>query len=245
MSATHDLVLIIGSGPGALLSRDWGGHPFDAVVAINNAWQLRPDWTHHIYPEDFPPERRPEALRTGQREVLYSAYVPSNNRFGGVVYAGGTMAFTAAYWALDALRPRVLAFIGCDMVYPATGKTHFYGTGTADPLRADPTLRSLEGKAARLWFKAAGQGCACVNLSQDESRLVFPRAQLAGVETAQLPDLPDGVAETAERLERETDYTVPSGRYWEQAERFDLDRIDAIDLAWRDAFDAMGAGVRS
>ena len=57
-----------------------------------------------------------------------------------------------------------MAFFGCDMVYAATGKTHFYGTGTADPLRPDVTLQSLEGKAARLQLLAAEQGCACVNL---------------------------------------------------------------------------------
>ncbi|SDI53464.1 hypothetical protein [Aliiruegeria lutimaris] len=245
MNAARDLVLIMGSGPGALVTRDWAAHPFDAVVAINNAWQIRPDWTHHIHPEDFPPERGPETRRPGQETVLYREYVPSNNRFGGVFYAGGTMAFTAGYWALDCLRPRVLAFVGCDMVYPATGKTHFYGSGTADPLRADPTLRSLEAKAARLWFKAAGQGCACVNLSQDESRLVFPRTTLSELGQVDLPAFPEAAPATAERLEREADYNVPSGRYWEQAERFDPDRIDAIDGAWRDAYDAMRAGVRS
>ena len=43
-------------------------------------------------------------------------YVPVQNDFGGFVYAGGTMTFTAGYWALGALKPSVLAFLGCDMV---------------------------------------------------------------------------------------------------------------------------------
>jgi len=71
------------------------------------------------------------------------------------------MAFTAGYWALHALRPEVMGFIGCDMVYPKTGATHFYGTGTADPLRDDVTLQDLGAKSARLMVMAAAQGCAC------------------------------------------------------------------------------------
>ena len=78
--------------------------------------------------------------------------------FGGIVYAGATMAFTAGYWALSALQPRVLAYLGCDMIYPQ-GQTHFYGTGAADPLRPDPTLQNLRAKSARLELLAARAGC--------------------------------------------------------------------------------------
>ncbi|RYH11238.1 hypothetical protein [Tropicimonas sp. IMCC6043] len=231
-------VLVIGSGPGAVAARDWLDPPFDAVVAINNAWAVRPDWTHHIHPEDFPPERGPAGCRPGQRVVTYEEYVPANNAFGGVLYAGGTMAFTAGYWALHRLQPRVIAFVGCDMVYPSSGPTHFYGTGTADPLRPDLSLRSLEAKAARLALKAAQAGCACVNLSPSESRLVFPRATLPELATARVsaPDLPAGITEAAEQLERDAGYVVASGRYWEAETRFDPARIDAIDAAWSAAY---------
>ncbi|MDV7142081.1 hypothetical protein R3X27_05240 [Tropicimonas sp. TH_r6] len=234
-----EIVLILGSGPGAVAARDWETHPFDAIVAINNAWAVRPDWTHHIHPKDFPAERGPADYSETQAEVTFRDYVPTMNAHGGVVHIGGTMAFTAGCWAVEALRPRVLAFLGCDMVYPATGPTHFYGTGTADPLRPDPTLRSLEAKAARLALGAARRGVACVNLSGGESRLVYPRAgltELAGHAPAR--DLPVQAIARAEQMERDAGYFVEDGRYWKQQDGFDLEVIDAIDAAWLTAWEA-------
>jgi hypothetical protein len=208
------VVLILGSGPQAEAVRGWDLSVFDHVVAINNAWRLRPDWDVSIHPEDFPEAHRPPVLADGQSRVGAEQYVPIQNSYGGFVYAGGTMAFTAGYWALGALCPRVMAFFGCDMVYPARGKTHFYGSGTADPLRADVTLQSLEAKAARLQLLAAGQGCRCVNLSWHDSRLVFPRATLAALDCA-LPILPESDSlQAALAREDALDYRVPSGRYW-------------------------------
>ncbi len=240
MQERPEYVLILGSGPGAVTARDWAAHPFGAIVAINNAWAVRPDWTYHIHPEDFPAERGPDRLAQTQAEVTWRDYVPAMNAHGSVVHVGGTMAFTAGYWALEALRPRVLAFLGCDMVYPASGPTHFYGTGTADPLRPDPTLRSLEAKAARLMLRAARRGAACVNLSGGESRLVFPRSGLAGLAACAPPSpLPEQEIAHAEELERAAGYFVEDGRYWHQQEAFDLDRIDEIDAAWRAAGQAL------
>ena len=232
-------VIIMGSGPGVLAARDWAKG--DALwVAINNAWQVRPDWDVLIHPDDFPADRRPAACCAGQRIVTSAEYVPMQNRFGGFVYAGGTMAFTAAYWALAALRPEVIGFVGCDMVYPTSGNTHFYGTGTADPLRPDVTLRSLEAKSARFMLLAARVGCAVVNLSEAaESRLVFPRATPAGM--ARHRPLPVA-AKAGFALQREADlgYLVPSGKYWKEADRFDPVEIDRIDTLWLEA-----AGIRS
>ena len=229
-----DIVLILGSGPQAADCRDWPKASLGRIVAINNAWRVREDWDFAIHPEDFPTHRRPV---TGPGQVLVGAdnFVPVQNRFGGFVYAGGTMAFTAGYWALGALRPRVMGFFGCDMVYPKAGQTHFYGTGRADPLREDVTLRDLEAKSARLMLIAARAGCACVNLSQGPSRLVFPRAgvaELAGLVLA-ASDL-TGMA-AAEREEVRLGYHVPSGRYWEEESRFDPVAIDALDRLWRAA----------
>ena len=129
-------VIILGSGPGVLHARDQIKGAGQQIVAINNAWQVRPDWDVLIHPDDFPAERRPANPAPGQQIVTSADYVPLQNTLGGFVYAGGTMAFTAAYWALGALRPDVIGFVGCDMVYPTTGPTHFYGTGTPDPLQA-------------------------------------------------------------------------------------------------------------
>ncbi len=225
-------VLILGSAPEAVAAREWPRAPFDAIVAINNAWRIRPDWDYLIHPEDFPEARRPDHVARGQRIVTAVEYVEVQNRFGGFVYAGGTMAFTAGYWALGALRPRVLAFFGCNMVYAATGETHFYGTGTADPLRSDVTLRSLEAKSARLALLAAEEGCLCVNLSDSESRLVFPRAAADALSELVLHPAHSGAVEAAKSREAALGYVVPSGRYWQEEGRFDRDEIDALDALW-------------
>lgn len=226
------IVLILGSGPNVLDCRDWPHAPFDQIVAINNAWAVRPDWDLLIHPDDFPPERHPPNLQPGQAIVTAADYVPLQNSLGGFVYAGGTMAFTASYWALAALRPRVIAVLGCDMVYPATGQTHFYGQGSPDPLREDVTLRLLEAKSARLMALAAEQGCAMVNLSRDASRLVFPRATLSQLTDVQ-PVLCDTATVDAARAEEaRLGYYVPSGKYWKEESRFDPAAIDALDALW-------------
>ena len=226
------VVLVLGSGPNVVETRDWPRHPFDRIVAINNAWAVRPDWDDLIHPDDFPAARMPRALAPGQRIIRAADYVPLQNRFGGFVYAGGTMAFTAGYWALAALQPRVIAVMGCDMVYPAQSQTHFYGTGTADPLRADVTLRSLEAKSARFMLMAAASGCAVVNLSQDESRLVFPRSTASAAATARPQPYDRAEAAAALAEEARLGYLVPSGKYWKEEARFDPLAIDALDRRW-------------
>lgn len=225
-----DCVLMLGSAPMAMQARDWSRAPFDAVVAINNAHQVRPDWDYHIYPWDFPADRRPQPAPS-QTTVTQEDFVPAQNAYGGFVYAGGTMAFTAGYWALSALRPRVLAYFGCDMHY-AAAQTHFYGKGTADPLREDITLRNLEAKSARLMVLAAMQGCAAVNLSAGPSRLVFPRARQQMLRGLRPTAFDQAAATDALTREAELGYMVPSGRYWEEADRFDVAELDALDTLW-------------
>lgn len=226
------VVLILGSGPEVLAARDWDRAPFNRLVAINNAWQVRDDWDDLIFPDDFADTRKPQALAPGQRVIRAEDYVPLQNRFGGFVYAGGTMAFTASYWALATFKPQVIAVVGCNMVYADKGKTHFYGNGAADPLREDVSLRSLEAKSARLMALAAREGCAMVNLSDGPSRLVFPRAtpdRLAAVK-------PQGWDETlvlaALQREAQMGYYVPSGKYWKEEARFDTGLIDELDRLW-------------
>jgi hypothetical protein len=232
------VVLILGSSPDAVSARGWDRGVFSHIVAINNAWRIRTDWDVSIHPEDFPVAQWPEHLAPGQRRVEAKDYVPVQNTYGGFVYAGGTMAFTAGYWALGALRPRVMAFFGCDMVYPPRGATHFYGTGTADPLRKDITLQSLEAKAARLQLIAAAQGCACVNLSTSESRLVFPRVGRAeAAEVKPVVPEPETLA-AAKAREVDLGYLVPSGRYWEDEARFDAGELRTLDTLWLAAYEA-------
>lgn len=227
-------ILILGSGPNVVQARDWPRDPFDHILAINNAFAVRPDWDSMIHPEDFPDARQPTVLTDYQHFVRAEAYVPAQNQYGGFVYAGGTMAFTAGYWALHAHQPQVLAFMGCDLTYDGA-QTHFYGTGSADPLRPDVTLQSLEAKSARLMICAAEQGCAVVNLSKDDSRLVFPRAapdMLAEVKPASY-DL--ARAKQAREMEVSLGYFVPSGRYWLEEDQFDAGKLQEIDALWLEA----------
>lgn len=224
-------VLILGSGPNVVASRTWDRAPFDRIVAINNAWAVRPDWDDLIFPDDFAPARQPVDMQAHQRLIRASDYVPVQNRFGGFVYAGGTMAFTAGYWALGELRPKVIAMIGCDMVY-GNDQTHFYGNGSADPLREDKTLRDLAAKSARLQIMAARAGCAMVNLSVDASRLTFPRS--TPVQSAACRPLQYNATLVAAALREETrlGYYVPSGKYWKEEDNFDTSAIDALDALW-------------
>jgi hypothetical protein len=239
------MVLLIGSAPDAVLAKDWDLSMFAQRVAINNAWQITPDWDYLVYPEDFAPERLPpQPLKPSQQLIAAPEFVPQQNSFGGFVYAGGTMAFTAGYWALGALKPDLIAFLGCDMVYDtSTGESsHFYGQGTADPLRADVTLQSLEAKSVRFMSLAHTQQCAVVNLSAlPESRLLFPRVDRLDLVTPALQkqlleqqgELLDAAAVLlALQAEQDLGYMVASGRYWEHAAEFDKTKLSDIDSLW-------------
>ena len=226
------ILLMLGSAPNVVGARRFPRAAFDQIATINNAWRVRPDWDMLIHPEDFPAVRRPTTMTPAQQIITADDFVPAQNAYGGFVYAGGTMAFTASYWALHALRPTVIAYLGCDMVYPTGIATHFYGTGVPDPLRRDVTLRSLEAKSARLMALAAGQGCALVNLSPDPSRLVFPRARLADLPHVGPQPLDTAALTQALQAEADLGYLVPSGRYWEEEARFDPIALDRIDALW-------------
>ncbi len=228
------IILMLGSGPDVVRARELPRTDFDAIATINNAWAVRPDWNYLIHPEDFPENRRPDEIMPGQTIITADQFVPAQNAYGGFVFAGGTMAFTASYWALKALSPRVIAYLGCDMIYPANKQTHFYGAGTADPLRSDITLRSLEAKSARLLVLAATQGCELVNLSCGPSRLVFPRSDMPGFCNAQPTTFNPVRIGAALQAEAGLGYMVASGRYWEEAERFDSAALDRIDAIWAD-----------
>jgi len=230
--------MIMGSAPDAMRAKDYARTAFDRIVAINNAWRVRPDWDYLVHAGDFPADRMPQTTAPGQQIRTYDDYVPAQNGYGGFVYAGGTMAFTAAYWALARFRPRALCFVGCDMIYPTSGPSHFYGVGTADPLRADITLQSLEAKAGRLQILAARDGCACVNLSvAPRSRLVFPRAAPEAMALAALRPQQFDDSAVVRALEREAalGYMVPTGDYWNHLEGIDAGELRALDTLWAQA----------
>jgi hypothetical protein len=251
------ITLILGSAPDVVDASRWAGIEFDNIIAINNAWQVRSDWNYLIYPEDFPADRLPKSFdKETQKLVTAHDYVPVQNEYGGFVYAGGTMAFTAGYWALGALKPDILAFFGCDMMY-GHGKTHFYGTGTADPLRPDVTLQSLEAKSARLMYLAASQRCLTVNLStRVDTRLVFPRATVTELAQMNGQDLEawaaflnrtDAKIAMERVLTREANlgYFVQSGRYWDVAESFDAKALRDIDAMWLDLTPKTGRAAQT
>lgn len=241
MAEQRPVVLVLGSGPNVVQAKDWPKAWFDEILVINNAWRVRDDWDRLVFPWDFPVERQPAAYAPGQVTVEEDAFVPAQNAYGGFVFAGATMAFTCAYWALAALRPRVLAFMGCDMTYAATGATHFYGKGAADPLRADVTLRDLGAKSARLGLIAAAQGCACVNLSKDASALLFARSKADELRDVMPQEVKAEVVAALRSREDALTYATPDGRYDATGAGFDIAALDALDVDWRAAFAQIGA----
>ncbi len=227
-------VLIIGSAPDALEAQSFNRDLFQQVVAINNAWNVRSDWDYCIFPDDFPEIRRPNE-NNEQRLIGSEQYVPLQNKYGGFVYSGGTMAFTAGYWVLGHFNPRAIAYIGCDMVYDEK-KTHFYGRGTPDPLREDPTLKNLKAKSARLEAIAASQNCSIFNLSKrPKSNLVFRRNSLENI-----PEDPTPRRVNTELLklvlekEKSLGYFIKNGKYWKHLADFDRKKIDILDGLWND-----------
>jgi hypothetical protein len=225
-------VLIIGSAPDALEAQSFNRELFQQVVAINNAWNVRSDWNYCIFPDDFPKNRRPNE-NNEQRLIGSEQYVPLQNKYGGFVYSGGTMAFTAGYWVLGHFNPRAIAYIGCDMVYDGK-KTHFYGRGTPDPLREDPTLKNLKAKSARLEAIAASQNCSIFNLSKrPKSNLVFRRNSLENI-----PEEPTPRRVNTELLkvvlekEKSLGYFIKNGKYWKHLAEFDQKKIDLMDNLW-------------
>ena len=242
------MALVIGSAPDAVLAKDWNLSSFAYRIAINNSWQITPDWDFLVYPEDLLPERLPTApLNAHQRLIDATEFVPAQNKLGGFVYAGGTMAFTTAYWTLSALKPELIAFLGCDMIYGASlgESNHFYGHGTSDPLRPDITLQSLEAKSIRFMAIANALNCAVVNLSElPQSRLVFPRVSMQDLQGADFCSalleqqnlaLNSNNVDRALAAEKSLAYMVSSGKYWEQLEHLDASKLNQIDNLWLDA----------
>jgi hypothetical protein len=236
-------ILIVGSAPDAIRINSLDLSLFNNCIAINNAWRLKCDWDYVIYPEDFPTQRQPKNFHVKKKIITAKEYVPIQNKFGGFVYAGGTMAFTAGYWALGTLKPDVIAYLGCDMIYSdKVSDNHFYGKGAADPLRDDITLQSLEAKSARLMAIAKFNNCSVVNLSeQDQSRLLFPRVPIdlfkkkrtiSNLISADKIKFNLKALKKALRFEKKLDYMVRSGRYWQVINRFDPIQLSKIDQLW-------------
>ena len=226
-------VLILGSAPNVVAVNDIDLSSYDEIIVINNAWQVLESWTEHIFPYDFPRENKPAHYSKSQRPIDEKLFVQRQNEFGGFIYAGGTMAFTALYWALGEHMPSEIHILGCDMVYPDAGETHFYGAGTPDPLREDFTLRDLYAKSARFMCIAARNGCSTYNLSEQPSKLCFPR--LSGNIDDNPCHLLINNASVQSILDQENSlgYFISSGRYWEADVKIDLQALDKVDQQWK------------
>ena len=226
-------VLILGSAPNVVAVNDIDLSSYDEIIVINNAWQVLESWTEHIFPYDFPRENKPTRYSKSQRAIDEKLFVQRQNEFGGFIYAGGTMAFTALYWALGEHMPSEIHILGCDMVYSDAGKTHFYGEGAPDPLRDDFTLRDLYAKSARFMCLAARNGCRTYNLSDQSSKLCFPRR------SRNIDDNPSHLlinnASVQSILDQENSlgYFISSGRYWEADLKIDFQALDKVDQQWK------------
>ncbi len=71
-----------------------------------------------------------------------------------------------------------------------------------------------------------------VNLSQDKSRLVFPRATLDHLAAVKPAAWNETLVQAALQREEQLGYYVPSGKYWKEEARFDRDVIDELDRLW-------------
>ena len=78
----------------------------------------------------------------------------------------------------------------------------------------------------------AEAGHAVVNLSDGPSRLVFPRARAADLDNIRPAAFDRGAADEARAAEAALGYHVPSGRYWEELDRFDPAELSRIDALW-------------
>ena len=242
---SESTALIVGSSPSAPICSAWD-IPHVIKIGLNNAWRLRPDFDYSFYPGDFPEQRRPPP-DLPLRQVSIDQYLPFLENAGGRVFVGPTVAFASGYWAVAALKPAVLAYVGCDMTYDQTadGKTHFYGQGKADPLRANVALRSLEAKSCRLLLKALVDGVLIVNVSkQPATRLSFPRAghELLGdskrgaalrdavLKLPVMKELKQAVLQIEEKEQRSSFAQCRPGKIVPTDEVLTL--IDALDQEW-------------
>ena len=142
---------------------------------------------------------------------------------------------------------RLIAFLGCDMIYAAGGPTHFYGSGPPDPLKARSDAAEPRGQVGPVGDSGAEAGCAVVNLSDmPSSRLAFRRADrsaLAAGAAVPPPDFDPGALAQARTAEAALGYEVPSGKYWRCFDRIDPHALARVDALWLDAFYGFSAAA--
>lgn len=145
-----DSVIIVGSGKNSINIRDWEIDPDKTkVVVVNNAWNVTSKWNYFIVSPDYKKEipalnfLNEMQMFTRKGRLVYDenikktvilpdrGYEAALYPFGGHEACGYAITLNAAYWTLMFLRPKKIAFIGCDMNYTPSedGSTSFYGVG--------------------------------------------------------------------------------------------------------------------
>lgn len=182
-------------------------------------------------PWDFPPDRHPVA-GPGQTLVTEDDFVPAQNAYGGFVYGGATMAYTAAYWVLHALRPRVIAVFRLRHAVPRDRSHAFLRHRQPRPFarRHHPAVAGGEIGAT----DGAGRpsGLRDSNLSTGPSRLVFPRCALDDVAAAKPHIFAEDLVTQALSQRGGPGLHHPVGPVWEELHRFDAAQIDRLDALW-------------
>lgn len=174
LKGTVRRIMIVGSGPSVEKMKKWDLKGW-YVICINHAWRAAPHWDEVIYPDDYgnKPGELPSELNKGQVLVTNAQYMPANTAFGVQVDRGNSMMFQALYWAL-LKKPLLIGTIGCDLYYPSSGNTHFYGVGKPDPLRLGGEV--LKEKCQRFMKYAQNLGVEVYNYSgETRGYNIFPQ----------------------------------------------------------------------
>jgi len=217
-------VLILGVAQDAMRAVDWDGGLFDYILAIEEAWHLRPDWTHMLHSDSLAPDDRPVLLEAGQQVVTKADYEPVLTHFGGAVYTGSDLVLAASYWALAALEPAHIFCMSCEFDAPGASQSH--------------GARDLTAKARRLEYFASLCGCAIANLSSESSALPFQRATLNGLDQVRPAYPSEEASMVARQLEQQYgDPASPNAQYP------CAQGMAEIDAAWRRCFTLRDAAV--
>ena len=217
---------------------------------INTAHRIRSDWTHGLFASDIPLNRIPLS-RPGHEIVSVKDLTGAQDAFGSYMLCGETMALTAGYRALRTFPGRPLLWFGCDMIYDtdeddiasgiAPGTSHFYGNGTADPLRFHTSLLSLPAKSARLFAMALLNKSPVFNLSERKrSNIIFPRLPASQATTIDVPATlthQQGYQHNGYALEAVRHETAFRNRMSQRGmSRVSLQTLMTINGLWLDAF---------
>lgn len=181
-SELHKTLTIVGSGRTARLVNDYFSKDREAIVwALNNAWTAVNDYDKIFYSDDFPAQRKPPAHVLSRMGLSGPIYYPKIQYFNGILLCGATIALAAGYTAISMMPFSQISFFACDMNY-GEGQTHFYGVGSPDPLRRDPSLQNIRAKFLRLFYFGLKQRCLIINASPElETLLSLPRDLSGGV----------------------------------------------------------------